>query len=282
MDSQSSAGSSFLCMPTLFGRWLLASLLLLVLASACSKERVEVKSLDVDPDSLYSARMLKLNTLISDSGLVRYRMTAPVLLIYERTERNEWVFPKGLLLRPYDAKQGSKVFIKADSAIRRTEHEEWELVGHVQVQGPKGERLSTQRLFWMRDARRLYSRDTTYFYTQGRELRGSHFEATDDLSWYEIYDNKGSLEYEDKPLSTSAAPATSSPSAATATPASSPSVPPAATPNTVPAAPAPKAVPAPPRPSSPERAATAQPAPGAQAASPKASAQRSHPVRSLR
>ncbi len=70
--------------------------------AACSKERVETKSLNVNIDSLYTARMIKLNTLISDSGLIRYRMTAPVLLIYERPERNEWVFPKGLLLRPYD------------------------------------------------------------------------------------------------------------------------------------------------------------------------------------
>ena len=194
-DRRSSVESSSFSLRLLLVRLGAAlALLFLGLTTACTKERVEVKNLDVNPDSLYTARMLQLNTLISDSGLVRYRMTAPVLLIYERPERNEWVFPKGLLLRPYDASQGSQVFIKADSAVRRTEHEEWELVGHVQVQGPKGERLSTHRLFWQRDARKLYSRDTTYFFTQGRGLRGSRFEATDDLSWYEIQDNKGSLE----------------------------------------------------------------------------------------
>jgi hypothetical protein len=159
---------------------------------------VETKSLNVNIDSLYTARMIKLNTLISDSGMIRYRMIAPVLLIYERPERNEWVFPQGLILRPYDTVSGNKVFIKADSAIRSTATEEWELIGHVQVQGPEGQRLNTHRLFWQRDQRRLYSHDTTYFFTQGRELRGSSFEATDDLSWYQILNNKGMIEYDEE------------------------------------------------------------------------------------
>ena len=125
-DRRSSVESSSFSLRLLLVRLGAALVLLcLGLTTACTKERVEVKNLDVNPDSLYTARMLQLNTLISDSGLVRYRMTAPVLLIYERPERNEWVFPKGLLLRPYDASQGSQVFIKADSAVRRTEHEEW-------------------------------------------------------------------------------------------------------------------------------------------------------------
>ena len=176
---------------------------------ACSKKKVEVKNLAVDPDSLYTARMVALNTLISDSGLIRYRMTAPELLIYERSERNEWVFPRGLILRPYDLKSGSQVFIKADSAIRRPLKEEWELIGHVHVQGPAGQRLKTQRLFWLRSEQRLYSDDTTYFVTNGKELRGSHFNAKDDLSWYEIYDNKGSFDYDENKSSAQPVSATS-------------------------------------------------------------------------
>ena len=92
-------------------------------------------------------------------------------------ERNEWVFPRGLVLRPYDLKSGSQVFIKADSAIRRPLKEEWELIGHVHVQGPDGQRLKTKRLFWLRAEKRLYSDDTTYFLTRGKELRGSHFQC---------------------------------------------------------------------------------------------------------
>ena len=182
------------------------TLLAILFMAACSKERVETKSLNVNIDSLYTARMIKLNTLISDSGLIRYRMTAPVLLIYERSERNEWVFPKGLLLRPYDTISGSKVFIKADSAIRSTANEEWELIGNVQVQGPQGQRLHTHRLFWQRDQRRLFSHDTTYFFTEGRELRGSSFEATDDLSWYQILNNKGVIEYDEEATTTTPSP----------------------------------------------------------------------------
>lgn len=181
-----------------FGRWTLRLSLLVLLLASCSKKKVEMQNLQVNPDSLYTVRTLSLNTLISDSGLIRYRMIAPELLVYERPERNEWVFPKGLTLLSYDTLQ-SRVFIQADSAIRHPQREEWELIGHVVVQGPEGQRLMTHRLFWLRDERRLYSNDTTNFLVQGRELRGSHFNAKDDLSWYEIYDNKGVFEYEEKP-----------------------------------------------------------------------------------
>lgn len=212
-DTSSWLRRSFLSCASRYGVGVLVVSLLLGLYS-CEQKKVEVKNLAVNPDSLYTARTLQLNTLISDSGMIRYRMTAPELLIYERPERNEWVFPRGLVLRPYDLKQGSQVFIKADSAIRRPDKEEWELIGHVQVQGPDGQRLKTRQLFWLRDERRLYSNDTTYFFTQGKELRGSHFNAKDDLSWYEIYDNKGAFDYdEDKP---SAPPASPSPSPASA------------------------------------------------------------------
>ena len=196
-DHQPSVGGLFRSPLAPLLQTILALLAILAVA-ACSKERVETKSLNVNIDSLYTARMIKLNTLISDSGMIRYRMIAPVLLIYERPERNEWVFPQGLILRPYDTVSGNKVFIKADSAIRSSATEEWELIGHVQVQGPEGQRLNTHRLFWQRDQRRLYSHDTTYFFTQGRELRGSSFEATDDLSWYQILNNKGMIEYDEE------------------------------------------------------------------------------------
>ena len=196
-DHQPSVGGLFRS-PLAPLRQTALALLAILAVAACSKERVETKSLNVNIDSLYTARMIKLNTLISDSGMIRYRMIAPVLLIYERPERNEWVFPQGLILRPYDTVSGNKVFIKADSAIRSTATEEWELIGHVQVQGPEGQRLNTHRLFWQRDQRRLYSHDTTYFFTQGRELRGSSFEATDDLSWYQILNNKGMIEYDEE------------------------------------------------------------------------------------
>ena len=209
-DASSWLRRSFLSCASHYGVYALLGILLLGLSS-CEQKKVEVKNLAVNPDSLYTARTLQLNTLISDSGMIRYRMTAPELLIYERPERNEWVFPKGLLLRPYDVKQGSQVFIKADSAIRRPDKEEWELIGHVQVQGPDGQRLKTRQLFWLRDERRLYSNDTTYFFTQGKELRGSHFNAKDDLSWYEIYDNKGAFDYDEDKLSTPATPTSPSP-----------------------------------------------------------------------
>ena len=87
-DRRSSVESSSFSLRLLLVRLGAAlALLFLGLTTACTKERVEVKNLDVNPDSLYTARMLQLNTLISDSGLVRYRMTAPAHLRASRAQR---------------------------------------------------------------------------------------------------------------------------------------------------------------------------------------------------
>lgn len=187
---------------------LLTALLIILLSISlgCGKKKVEMASLGLNVDSSYMMRTEGIDMLISDSGITKYRLVSSLWLIYDNKDRQEWYFPKGLKLEGYDTLQPSEVLILADTARYLPLNEEWQLWGNVRIHGPKGERLYTPRLYWLKGGRRLYSNDTTYFLTEGRELHGDRFDAKDDLSSYSIYNNRGSVEYEERDMSASAAP----------------------------------------------------------------------------
>lgn len=180
---------------------LLAIVLSLAGLGACGQKKVEIRNLEIDTTSMYTIRTEQVDVLISDSGQVKYRLISPLWLIYDESDPKYWLFPDGLRLEGFDSIQSSEIFIEADSAVHRVEQEEWVLYGNVRMHGTEGRRLYTPQLHWLKRERRFYSNDTTYFFTQGRELRGDHFSARDDLSSYSIYRSRGDFDYKDKPLS---------------------------------------------------------------------------------
>lgn len=166
-------------------------------ALACQKGKVATASLGINIDSSYMMRTEGIDMLVSDSGVTKYRLLSPMWLVYDRSDKQEWFFPQGLRLEGYDTLNPSEVLILADTARYLPAQEEWQLWGDVRIHGPRGERLYTPRLYWLKGEKRLYSNDTTYFRTEGRELHGYRFDAKDDLSSYSIYNNRGSVEYEE-------------------------------------------------------------------------------------
>lgn len=184
-----------------------------ILTPSCSKPKVEQENLGINIDSAYMMLTRDVEMLVSDSGYTRYRLSSPLWVVYDRPDRRQWVFSEGLEMWSVDSIQQGAQLVTADTAIQHVDEQYWELIGNVRIHGLKGERLYTPHLHWRRRDKRLYSNDTTYFYSDGKVLRGNRFEATDDLSWYSIYQSSGDFEVKDEPdmSSTSAsAPATSS------------------------------------------------------------------------
>lgn len=165
---------------------------------SCNKKKFDMAKLGLNIDSSYMMRTEGIDMLVSDSGVTKYRLLSPMWLVYDNKDKREWYFPQGLKLEGYDTINPSELLILADTARYIPDVEEWQLWGNVRIHGPKGERLYTPRLYWLKKDRRMYSNDTTYFLTQGRELHGERFEAKDDLSTYSIYNNSGSVEYEEQ------------------------------------------------------------------------------------
>ncbi len=168
--------------------------LAVVLLDSCGGKDVSLENLDLQLDSTYTMRTLKVDMLVSDSGIVRYRLISPEWLIYDNKYRRQWVFPRGLRMETYDSIKAGKTLVEADSALQHLDTEEWELIGNVKMIGLNGELLCTPHLYWDRQRHKLYSNDTTYFQRLGTSgLHFQRFEAKDDLSVYDTYHNTGDV-----------------------------------------------------------------------------------------
>lgn len=194
-------------------------LLSFVLLVGCNKPKVEQKKLGMNIDSAYMMLTRDVEMLVSDSGLTKYRLSSPLWIVYDREDKKEWLFPHKLRMWSVDSLKPGHRLVSADSVIFKVPEEEWILIGNVKIDGLKGEKLYTKRLHWLRREKRMYSNDTTYFYTEGKELHGDRFEAKDDLSQYTIYRSRGEFEVPKQMLDASpSAPAAPPAASVTATP----------------------------------------------------------------
>lgn len=167
----------------------------LIFFSCNSTKKVPLQSLGQGIDSMYQMLTRDVDMLVSDSGLTKYRLRAPIWILYDRSDRKEWLFTEGILLTGLKETDTENAKIKADTAIYLVDQDEWQLHGHVEVWGPQGDQLFTPHLYWKQKERMIYSYDTTYLASLGKELRGDRFSAKDDLSDYTIYNSSGAIDY---------------------------------------------------------------------------------------
>ena len=139
-----------------------------------------------------------ITTVISDSGITRYRISAPSWDIYDRAMPPYWEFPKGIHLERFD--QTLKVDANIHSLYAKFNENEqlWELRGKVRAINLQGELFETEKLFWNQRQERFYS-DTLIKITQPtRIITGIGFESDQTMSKYLIKRPEGIFPVNDK------------------------------------------------------------------------------------
>lgn len=173
---------------------LIAVFLFSCLAIGCSKEKTKIAKLGLSLDSSYSMHTHDVNTLISDSGLVQFRLISPDWYIYERSEPKRWYFPNGIYIERFDTLYNPTATVKADTAYFMTEQDLWILIGNVHVRDMEGKNFFSPKLYWDQQAESIYSHDTIYVLTPDQIHRGASFQASQDLRKYNVYDHSGEIE----------------------------------------------------------------------------------------
>ena len=132
-----------------------------------------------------------VSTLISDSGITRYRIEAPQWLMYDRTNPPYQEFPKGIYLEQFDADLTVQASLKADYAHYDETMQIWTLRGNVHALNRKGEQFDTPRMFWNQKIHRVYS-DTTIHITREKSIiYGVGFDSNEEMSQYTILNPTG-------------------------------------------------------------------------------------------
>lgn len=132
-----------------------------------------------------------ITTVISDSGITRYRITAPKWDVYDRATQPYWEFPQGIHFEKFD--ENLKVDANIHSKYARFNENEklWELKGNVRMMNIKGELFETEHLFWNQNLERIYS-DTIVKITQATSIINAvGFESNQQMTKYLFKSTKG-------------------------------------------------------------------------------------------
>ena len=168
-------------------------MLLLLLTIACSSEKKEIVDVVFDPEKTYTMKATEVNSLVSDSGLTRYRLNAKEWLVFDKAKDPYWYFPEGIYVEKFDTLFQTEASIKADTAFYFSKRELWRLVGNVKVESLQGEKFDTSELFWNQKEGKVYSDKYIRIEQEDKIITGVGFESNQEMTQYKIFNSKGTF-----------------------------------------------------------------------------------------
>ena len=174
----------------------LAAVMFLLL-SGCSSSKKNLTDAILERDSLPTMQSLGVTTLISDSGITRYKIITEEWNIFDKKNPPHWAFEKGIYLEKFDTLLRIDANILADTAYYYEKKKLWELRGNVKILSQQGDKFETQQLFWDERNKKIYSDQYIRIEQPDKAIAGYGFESNQELTEYEIKNTEGIFTIED-------------------------------------------------------------------------------------
>ena len=146
-----------------------------------------------DRDSASAMISYGVNTLISDSGVIKYRIVTERWDINTVRQPTRWTFEKGVFFEQFDEKFHVQAYIQADTAWYFDQQKLWHLRGRVHVRNVNGLVYTSEELFWDGMRHELYSNVFSRVVTPERTLQGTYFRSDERMTHYFVSNSKGSF-----------------------------------------------------------------------------------------
>lgn len=169
----------------------------LLLLFSCSAEHEHIAPAVHDRDSASMMISYGVNTLISDSGTMKYRIVAEQWEVNTVRTPSRWIFEKGLFMEQFDPQFHIEAYVQADTAFYYDQQRLWELRGRVRVRTIDGLRFASEELFWDQQRREFYSHLFSRVVTPERTMQGTYFRSDEQMTRYLVTNSKGSFESTD-------------------------------------------------------------------------------------
>ena len=134
-----------------------------------------------------------VNTLISDSGVAKYRIVTEQWDVNTNLNPSRWLFNKGIFLQQFDEKFHVQAYIQCDTAYYYDQLKLWELRSRVRILTKDGLHFSSNQLFWDENKHELYSHVFSRLVTPERTLQGAYFRSDEKMTKYYVSNTKGSF-----------------------------------------------------------------------------------------
>lgn len=168
-----------------------AALLLLSAAISCSDKKQPLLPGSIDTETFPTMKTTDVSTLISDSGVTRYRIQAPLWLMFEEATEPTWRFPQGLHIEKYDNALRTEATVDCDSATFIKLKQIWRLDGYVRIANTIGEKFLTPQLFWDQRRQKIYSDSFIHIEKSDRIIEGYGFESNEKMTDYRVLNVSG-------------------------------------------------------------------------------------------
>jgi LPS export ABC transporter protein LptC len=173
-------------------RHLLGIALAAVLVAACDHSEKPTLPALKNREKIPIMSTRGVSKLISDSGVIKYKIIAETWQVYDRTKPQKQTFPDGIFMIKYDSRFKVEMYLTADTAYWYDQNL-WELRGRVEMQKSNGTSCHTEELFWDMGKHEIYSSRFVSLVTPQQDLRGTGFRSDEELSKYEVINSAGSF-----------------------------------------------------------------------------------------
>lgn len=171
--------------------------LLFVTVLSCGGEHEHTAPAIYERDSVAVMTTYGVNTLISDSGVIKYRIVAERWEVNENKKPSRWTFDKGILLTQFDQTLHVQSYIQCDTAYYFDKDRQWELHGRVSILTKQGTTFRSEELYWDEAKHEIWSNRFSHLKTPERELQGNYFRSDERMTKYMVVNTKGSFERSD-------------------------------------------------------------------------------------
>lgn len=161
---------------------------------SCKQEHEHTAPAVRDRDSVPVMVTNGVNTLISDSGVIKYRIVAERWEVNEAKKPSRWVFDKGVLMTQFDEKMHIRGYIQCDSAVYYDKLRRWELHGRVRILTTQNAEFQSDQLYWDEQNHKMWSYSYSHMKMPDKEIDGNWFESNEDMTKYDIKQTHGKLD----------------------------------------------------------------------------------------
>lgn len=169
----------------------------LILLVACSEQQSHTAPAVHDRDSASMMVSYGVNTLISDSGVIKYRIVTERWDVNTVKNPPRWTFEKGIFMEQFDPQFHIEGYIQADSAWYYDQQKLWELRGRVYIRNVNGLVFRSEELFWDGIRHEFYSHKFSRVVTPERTMEGTYFRSDEHMAHYEVTNSVGSFQAAD-------------------------------------------------------------------------------------
>lgn len=177
------------------------AVVMLLFVGSCQNKTEDLVDIIFNPDIVPTMTTDSVVTLISDSGITRYKLIAKKWQVFDRAKEPYWFFPEGIYLERFDSLFHIEAVIYADTAWNYVNKRLWRLKGNVNAQNMKGEKFLSDELFWDQRKQRIYSDKFIEIQKGETELKGYGFESNQEMTEYRIFNpHEGRIPFNENPV----------------------------------------------------------------------------------